>query len=104
MKPKTVSTKEVLDLLNGDDCQLIDIREPDEHAGEAIPGATNVPLSRLEACDCPDGKTLVFHCKSGMRTNMAASKLKKWAGGKDVLILDGGIEAWRKAGQKTTRG
>lgn len=104
MTPKTVTTKDVLNLLNGGDCQLIDIREPDEHASEAIPGATNVPLSRLEASDCPDGKTLVFHCKSGMRTNMAASKLVTWAGGRDVLILDGGIEAWRKAGQKTTRG
>jgi len=102
MKHKTVTTDEVLKLLSSCECQLIDIREPREFASESIPGAKNVPLSQLDGCDCPEGKTLVFHCKSGMRTNMAANKLVHWAG-RDVLLLDGGIEAWRRAGQKTTR-
>jgi len=102
MSHKTVSTDEVLKLLKSGECQLVDIREPNEFASEAIPGAVNVPLSELQTCNCPASGTLVFHCKSGMRTGMAAKKLAQWAG-RDVLILDGGIEAWRRAGGPTSR-
>jgi rhodanese-related sulfurtransferase len=76
---------------------LIDIRDIDEHARERIPQARNVPLSKL--CDGPlsDGGRIVFHCKSGNRTKMNAPLLAKSTDA-DAYILDGGIEAWKKAG------
>jgi len=99
MNHKTVSPKEAATLIK-DGARLIDIREADEHAREAIPGAHNIPMSDLTTCDCPDGATLIFHCRSGMRTQMAAPQLAEWAG-RDILILEGGIDAWRTAGQAT---
>lgn len=77
---------------------LIDIRDTDEHARERIPHARNVPLSKL--CDSPVGQagtTIVYHCRSGNRTRMNSPLLAK-ATEADAFILDGGIDAWKKAG------
>lgn len=77
---------------------LIDIRDPDEHARERIPGAVNVPLSRL--VDLPAG-ALVFHCRSGMRTAGNAAALASAAKGAPCHTVAGGIDAWRSAGLPT---
>lgn len=79
---------------------LVDIRGADEHARERIPGAINVPLERI--CDLPrDGRPVVFHCKSGMRTSTNAEQLAAAADGAPVYLLSGGIDGWRNAGQAT---
>lgn len=81
-----------------DGARLIDIRGADEHARERIAGARNVPLDRIgELPD--DGRPVVFHCKSGMRTAANASTLAAVAGSAPAYVLDGGIDAWRGAGQ-----
>lgn len=81
-----------------DGARLIDIRGADEHARERIPGAINVPLDRIG--DLPDdGRPVVFHCKSGMRTAANAVQLGTAAGSARAYILEGGIEGWRQAGQ-----
>jgi rhodanese-related sulfurtransferase len=77
---------------------LIDIREPDEHAREQIPGAVNVPVSRLS--ELPAGP-VVFHCKSGMRTTANTAALINAADGAPSHIVEGGIDAWRAAGLPT---
>lgn len=78
--------------------RLVDIRAADEHARERIPGAINVPLDRISELQC-DGRPVIFHCKSGMRTSTNAAQLGAAAGGAPTYILEGGIEAWRQAGQ-----
>ena len=80
--------------------RLIDIRDADEHARERIPGATNLPLGQMGPLPC-DGRAVVFHCKSGMRTSANASQLAAAANGAPAYILAGGITAWREAGQPT---
>lgn len=98
---KTITAPELEKMMQSDDCILIDIREPDEYARENIPGARNVPLSRLASEICPDGNCkIVFHCRSGMRTNNAAEQLAGWANG-ETYLLQGGIEAWRAGGHGT---
>lgn len=80
---------------------LVDVRERDEHARERIPGARNVALSSLEQAELEagPGKIVLFHCKSGMRTLGNASKLAAKAGeGCDAYVVEGGLDAWRKAG------
>ena len=79
---------------------LVDIREADEHAREKIPGAVNVPLSRIGDVAAL-GRPLVFHCRSGMRTAANAETLKAAAGGYPCHLLDGGIDGWRSAGLPT---
>lgn len=82
---------------------LVDIRDMDEHASERIPQAHNRPLSELcENSVGKDQKAIVFHCKSGNRTRMNASVLAQ-AAEVDAFILDGGIEAWKKAGLPVTQ-
>src|SRR3546814_18994344 len=63
---------------------------------EHIPGADNVPLAeidRLQAGNCP----VVFHCRSGARTGANAARLVA-ATGAPCYVLEGGIDAWRRAG------
>ena len=77
---------------------LVDIRDTAEHARERIAQARNVPLSKL--CDSKlgmAGTTIIYHCKSGNRTRMNAALLAE-ATEAEAFILDGGIEAWKKAG------
>lgn len=80
--------------------RLVDIRSPDEHARERIPGAVNVPLDKLATFTC-DGGPVVFHCRSGMRTGNAAQDLARAAGDAPAFILDGGLDAWRREGHPT---
>lgn len=80
--------------------RLIDIRSADEHARERIAGAVNVPLDRIG--DLPrDGRAVVFHCTSGMRTAANAATLAAAAGDAPAFILGGGIAAWHAAGEAT---
>ena len=80
---------------------LIDIREADEHSREKIIGARHLPLSKLDEADLAlhKGRPVIFHCKSGARTMGNASRLaQKVAGTCEGFIVDGGIDAWKKAG------
>ena len=80
---------------------LIDIREADEHAREKIPGAQNLPSSKFDEADLAahQGKQVIFHCKSGARTQANASRIaSKLNGTCEAFIVEGGIDAWRKAG------
>lgn len=78
---------------------LVDIREADEHAREKIPGASHKPLSAIDAADFSDveGKIAIFHCRSGARTQGNAARLSA-AAACDAYVLEGGIDAWKKAG------
>jgi rhodanese-related sulfurtransferase len=84
---------------------LIDVRERDEWEHEHIPGATLVPLSDFRAARLPSrhGKTVIFHCRSGNRTKLAAAQLIA-AGGPDAVYLDGGILSWEKTGYRVEQG
>jgi rhodanese-related sulfurtransferase len=100
MSLSTIEPSEARRLLDSG-ALLIDIREADEHAREKIPGARHLPLSKLDEADliADQGKPVIFHCKSGARTKANAPRLAaKLAGTCEAFILDGGLDAWRKAG------
>lgn len=84
-----------------DGALLIDIREIDEHAREKIPGTRHLPLSKLDEADLAvhQGKPVIFHCKSGARTLANAPRLAAKLGKTcEAFIVEGGLDAWRKAG------
>ena len=84
---------------------LVDVREPNEVAAESYPGAAVVPLSRFDPLDIPDpqGKQVVFACRSGKRSVTAS--LAAQAGGLAYdKHLAGGMLAWKAAGLPTETG
>ena len=59
------------------DAVLLDVREADEFQSGHIPGAVNVPLSRLNTIDIPRSKPLFVYCLRGTRSKQAAGMLKQ---------------------------
>ncbi|WP_135467784.1 rhodanese-like domain-containing protein [Crenalkalicoccus roseus] len=96
---KTVTPEEAARMLR-EGATLVDVREPDEHARERIPGARNLPLSRLEEAELAvqQGRPVLFHCRSGARTEGNAARLAAKAGGCEAYVVAGGLEAWKRAG------
>jgi rhodanese-related sulfurtransferase len=87
-----------------DRMMLVDVREPNETAAERFPGAVLVPLSTfdLTAIPDPEGKRVVFACRSGRRS-VTASQAAQAAGLPYDSHLAGGILAWKADGYPTER-
>jgi rhodanese-related sulfurtransferase len=100
MTLQTITPAEAARLIREQGALLVDVREPDEHARAKIPGATNLPLSRLHEAELAvqGGKPVLFHCRSGARTAGNAEALAGKAEGCQAYIVQGGLDAWRAAG------
>jgi glyoxylase-like metal-dependent hydrolase (beta-lactamase superfamily II)/rhodanese-related sulfurtransferase len=83
-----------------DDMQLIDVRNPGEHALGALPGAVNIPVGqlpgRLDELDA--SRPTVVYCAGGYRSSVAASLLRA-NGFDDVSDIVGGYGAWTEVVQ-----
>jgi rhodanese-related sulfurtransferase len=84
---------------------LVDVREPNEVAVEAYPDAVVVPLSSFDPEDIPppNGKQVVFACRSGKRS-VTASLAAQATGLVYDKHLAGGMLAWKAAGLPTRTG
>lgn len=84
----------------GEKFNLIDVREPDEVAQGAIPGAVPVPRGVLEhkidSVTTDKDAPIVCYCGGGGRSALAASNLKKM-GFKNVMSLAGGYKKWKES-------
>jgi rhodanese-related sulfurtransferase len=80
---------------------LVDVREPNEVEVEAYPDAVVVPLSSFDpaAIPEPEGREVVFACRSGRRS-VTASLAAQEQGYPYDAHLAGGILAWKAAGLK----
>lgn len=96
---KSIAPQDAARLIR-DGAVLVDIREADEHARERIPGARHHALSTIDAENParPGDDVLIFHCRSGMRTQANASRLLSATEDCEVYVLEGGIDAWKRAG------
>jgi rhodanese-related sulfurtransferase len=81
---------------------LVDVREPHEIAAEAFPDAIDLPLSSFEpgAIPDPNGKQVVFACRSGRRS-VTASLAAQEQGFPYDSHLAGGLLGWKAAGLPT---
>jgi rhodanese-related sulfurtransferase len=81
---------------------LVDVREPNEVAAEAYPDAVVLPLSSFDPAAIPDpqGRQVVFACRSGRRS-VTASLAAQEKGYAYDSHLAGGILAWKAAGLPT---
>lgn len=84
---------------------LVDVREPNEVAVDAYPDAVVVPLSAFDPQDIPDpdGKQIVFACRSGKRS-VTASLAAQESGLAYDKHLAGGMLAWKASGLPTRSG
>jgi len=100
---KTITPQHTATLLQKG-ATLIDLREADEHARERIPGARSLPLSRLAEAELAvqAGKPVLFHCRSGARTAGYADRLSAKAGLCEAYTIEGGLDAWKRAGLPVT--
>jgi rhodanese-related sulfurtransferase len=77
--------------------QLIDVREPDEHEAGRIDGDRLIPLGDLsaEAATIDPDRPVVFYCRSGARSAMAAEAFR--GAGFDAHNMLGGLLDWAAA-------
>ncbi len=88
------------------DTLLVDVRTPGEFRAASIDGAVNIPLDQLDAhlrrIVHDAGGRMVLVCQSGARAARAAEKLGR-AGLTDVVVLEGGMNAWVAANAPVRR-
>lgn len=85
---------------------VIDVRRREVYEAEnhVIPGAIWWNHNQTEALAALDtgGRDLVIHCVHGHQLSQAPASILR-ADGRNVRVLRGGIEAWKKAGLPTRR-
>ena len=83
---------------NGEDFQLIDVREPNEYEAANL-GAELIPLgdvlNHVEEID--RNKKVVIHCRSGARSGRAIELLETHEDFDNLYNLKGGILAYHEA-------
>ena len=97
-----VDVAEAKSMLGEPDVVVIDVREPHEYQGGHLPAATLIPVNSVFARreELPTDKKIVFVCAVGQRSALAAEMAAAAGLPADHLYtLDGGTDAWRKAGE-----
>ena len=92
--PEDLSPARVAELMQAG-VQLIDVRELYEREAGRIPDDTaHIEMDRLsdEAGSIDAGRPVVFYCRTGSRSAVAAQAFA--AAGYDAHNLDGGLKAW----------
>ena len=87
------------DEMMGDGAAVIDVREPHEYNSGHVPSASLIPVNSVYARreELPKDKDLIFVCAVGQRSALAA-EMAAAAGLTRLFNLEGGTDAWLKAG------
>ena len=108
-----VKAAEALALRSRSDVALVDLREKSEREKHgSIPGALHAPYTDLQENIGPGGmlhelaattgKRVLFYCAFGERSAMAVQAAQD-AGLRTACHIEGGIDAWKKAGGPLVR-
>jgi sulfur-carrier protein adenylyltransferase/sulfurtransferase len=81
---------------NGEDIQIVDVREPHEVAIAKIPNSLHIPLGQITSrmSEIDPTREAVLHCKMGGRSAKAIEALKRSGFSGKLTNLTGGITAW----------
>jgi rhodanese-related sulfurtransferase len=108
----TRSVEEARELLGDESYVFVDVRDRSEiEANGKIPGAFHAPRGTLEFWVDPDSpgfqpvfgdesKHFVLYCAGGFRATLAAGTIHSM-GLTNVSQIDGGFDAWKRAGAPT---
>ena len=102
-----ISVTEAKEKLDAGAAVLVDVREPGEFAEVHATGARLIPVNTVlgeikQIRQYADGKEVLFICKSGQRSALAAEFAA--AGGLsdvEMFNVEGGTQAWVSAGLPT---
>lgn len=101
--PQALSTAEAIDAINHQDAIVIDMREANAFQAGHVVGAKNHPGEPLGKLEKYKDKPLILVCARGLQSSALAVKLRK-QGFANVMILAGGITAWKTANLPLTKG
>ncbi|MBQ8646925.1 MAG: rhodanese-like domain-containing protein [Oscillospiraceae bacterium] len=81
MSVKTITPAEAIRAIDAGTAIVLDVRQPEEHELQRIPGSLLLPLDTITAESAarvlPDKHALIYvHCRSGVRSAAAAQKLE----------------------------
>lgn len=84
----------------GLDLQLVDVREPHEHAAGHLPNDHLIPLGQIadRLLELDASREAILYCVSGVRSVRAIQALREAGYTGRLLNLKGGIRAWSSAG------
>lgn len=97
---ENISVQELKQRLdNGEQINLVDVREPYEHEEFNI-GGQLIPLGRFRIMDVDEleplkDEEIILYCRSGNRSGQAASLLETM-GFEKVRNLEGGMKKWQE--------
>ena len=94
-----IDVSEAKEMIDNGDVQVIDSREMHEHAEGHVPGSLNIShmATLARADDLASDKPILFICKSGQRSAVAA-EFAASLGRSDLYNVEGGHDDWAAAG------
>jgi rhodanese-related sulfurtransferase len=93
-----LSPRRAAEMIDAGGVEVVDVRREDEWAAGHLAPARHVEVNELtaRAGEIPRERPVVFVCRSGNRSAMAAEAFRQ--AGWDAYNLDGGLRAWVEAG------
>src|SRR5215203_4157216 len=81
---------------NGDDIQIVDVREDSELAISRLPNSMHIPLAQVlnRMSEIDQTRETVVHCKMGGRSARAIDALQRSGFTGKLINLKGGIIGW----------
>jgi rhodanese-related sulfurtransferase len=95
----TITPQELKERMDkGEQLNIVDVREPDEHAafnigGRLVPVGNILAMQTDEIDDLKD-QEVIFYCRSGARSARAA-QFAEMIGFQNVVNLTGGMLGWK---------
>ncbi|HEX8826640.1 MAG TPA: rhodanese-like domain-containing protein [Xanthobacteraceae bacterium] len=101
-----ISAAEATTLINRRNAVVVDLRPSAEFAKGHLPSARNVELAELQAKIGQIAKNksnpVVLVCQTGQESQRASRTVSE-AGYAEVHVLQGGVDAWQKAGMPVVK-
>jgi rhodanese-related sulfurtransferase len=98
------------ELVKGDNAIVVDVRTPSEHRSIHIENSKLIPLEKFKSINFKDefrdsfsDKQVYINCATGMRSKKACQELLN-LGFTNFFLIEGGINAWEKAGLPVKKG
>jgi rhodanese-related sulfurtransferase len=101
-----VSAAEATTLINRRNAVVVDLRPAAQFAAGHLPSARNLEMSELQAKIGQIAKNksnpVILVCQTGQQSQKASQAVSE-AGYSEVHVLQGGLDAWQKAGMPVVK-